>query len=300
MKHNSSDGMQSSLVKLYSPATKKDFLHVARDYLSGWVYSRPLDDSLLNYWTTLARFQPENIRIAYRGNEPKAAIHGEINSTGGIVHLMATRPDGGEDAFALLDQFERQVRAHGGTRMSGPHWASTPFYGGYVLGNEPLIPSWDTNGTCVLVRAGYRMEIRGVLMVRSLVAEIPHEPTPAGYEIVPEARPPEFDARPFGYHALQNGQKVAHCFCRLYPHLSAPTGGTIGQIGNVSTEADHRGHGLARVMVTLCLRDLREMGAAEAIVATSLDNFSALKSYGNAGFARRYNANWWTKDLAGS
>jgi len=292
--------MQSLRIKPFSPETQPGFLTVAREYLTGWVYSRPPDESLLNYWSSLTQFQPDHIWIAYRGNEPQVVLHGEIHSQGGIVHLLASRSGAGDDAFAVLDQFERLVRAKGGTQLSGPHWASSSFYGGYVLGNEPLIPSWDTNGTCALVRAGYRMEIRGVLLVRSLEAEIPPEPVPAGYEIVPVPRSPEFDARPFGYHALQNGQKAAHCYCRYYPHLSAPNGGSVGQIGNVSTEADHRGRGLSRIMVKKCLRDLREMDAAEALIATGLDNFPALKSYENAGFIRRYNLNWWTKNLVPS
>jgi len=289
--------MNSPPVKIYSPETQLDFLQVTQEYLAGWVYSRPPDAPLLNHWSTLANFQPDNIRIAYRGTEPQAALHGEIHSQGSIVHLLASRPNGGAEAFALLDGFELEVRAKGGSHLSSPHWASSPFYGGYVLGNEPLIPSWDTNGTCAFVRAGYRMEIRGVLMVCSLAAEIPQEPLPVGYEMISVFRPPEFDARPFGYHAVQNGQKAAHCHARFYPHLSAPNGKPVGQVGNVTTEADHRGRGLARILVKRCLRDLRDMGAAEALIATSLDNFPALKSYENAGFERRYNMNWWMKNL---
>ena len=79
--------------------------------------------------------------------------------------------------------------------------------------------------------------------------------------------------------------------------MTASGGGPVGQIGNVSTEADHRGRGLARIMVKKCLQDLREMGAAETLIATSLDNFPALKSYENAGFERRYNINHWVKNL---
>jgi ribosomal protein S18 acetylase RimI-like enzyme len=289
--------MKSSRIKTFSPETRADFLTVVQEYLAGWVYSRPADESLLNHWQTLAHFQPDNIRIAYRNNEPQAVLHGEIHSQGGTAHLLASRPGAGEEVFPLLVQFEQQVRAKGGNQLSGPHWASSPFYGGYVLGNEPYIPSWDTHGTCALVRTGFRMEIRGVLMVRSLETEIPQDPLPAGYEIVPVPRSPEFDAHPFGYHALQNGQKAAHCYCRFYPHLAAPTGGPVGQIGNVSTEADHRGRGLARIMVKMCLRDLREMNATEALIATGLDNFPALKSYENAGFERRYNMNWWMKNI---
>jgi ribosomal protein S18 acetylase RimI-like enzyme len=289
--------MKSPLIRIFSPETQLDFLQVTREYLAGWVYSRPPDAPLLNHWSTLANFQPANIRIAYRETEPQAALHGEIHSQGGIVHLLASRPGGGEEAFALLKQFEQEVCTKGGTQLSGPHWASSPFYGGYVLGNEPLIPSWDTNGTCAFVHAGYRMEIRGVLMVCSLAEDIPQEHLPAGYEIVPVSRPLEFDARPFGYHAVQNGQKAAHCHARFYPHLSAPNGRPVGQVGNVTTEADHRGRGLARILVKRCLGDLRNMGAAEALIATSLDNFPALKSYENAGFTRRYNMNWWVKSI---
>lgn len=279
------------------PDQPDDFLAVAGDYLRGWVYSRPPDRPLLNHWKSLAGFQPDQIRIAYRGDTPRAVLHGELHDQGGTVHLLASRPDAGEDAFALLNQFDRLIQSRAGRQWRGPFWGSAVFYGGYVLGNEPYIPSWDTPGTCAFVRAGCRMEIRGVLLVRPLQDEIPQEPVPAGYEIVPAARGPEYDAQPFGYHALFQGQKAAHCYARFYPHLTAPGGGPVGQVGNVTTEANHRGQGLARIMVKRCLRDLRAMGAAEALIATSLDNFPALKAYENAGFERRFNMNYWVKDL---
>ena len=71
----------------------------------------------------------------------------------------------------------------------------------------------------------------------------------------------------------------------------------MGQIGHVGTDAEHRGKGLSRVMVQMCLMRLREWGASEALIATGLDNFPALRSYENAGFERRYNTNEWSKTL---
>ena len=47
----------------------------------------------------------------------------------------------------------------------------------------------------------------------------------------------------------------------------------------------------------LCLKRLQEWGAAEALIATGLDNYPALRSYERAGFVRRYNINEWSKDL---
>ena len=54
-------------------------------------------------------------------------------------------------------------------------------------------------------------------------------------------------------------------------------GKPTGQIGNVTTESEHRNRGLARIMVAMSLRRLAEMGGGEALIATGLDNEPALR-----------------------
>lgn len=279
----------------FSPQTRADFVRVANEYLGGWPYTKPLDDRLLDHWPTHPNFQPENVWIAYREGQPQAVLHGHLHERGGSAYLLGARTGAIEEARWLLEQFEAKVRAAGLKQLWGPHWASAQFYGGYVLGLEQGIPSWDSDGTGAFVEAGYRIDIRGVVMVCSLARPIELEPCPAGYEIVPPPPWEEFDATTLGYHAHFQGKKVAHCYCRLYPHLTAPRGGIVGQIGNVTTDEAHRGKGLARTLCKMCLRELQRLGASEALIATSLDNFPALRAYERAGFQRRYNINFWVK-----
>jgi len=281
----------------FKPESWPEAKSLANAYLAGWAYSKQLDDRLFDHWQTTDRFQPDNLQLAYRNGRPRAFLHGEIQGEKATAHLVAMQPGAVAEGLDLLRAFETKARQAGAKNLYGPHWATALFYGGYVLGNEPSIPQWDQDGTSLFVAAGFRIEIRGVLMVCQLNEAASQEPVPAGYAVVPVPCGPEFDARPFGYHATFNGEKAAHCYCRLYPNLSAPRGGIVGQVGNVTTQEPHRGKGLARMMVKRCLDDLRRMGAAEALIATSLDNEPALRAYERAGFQRRYSINFWSKAL---
>jgi len=206
-------------------------------------------------------------------------------------------PGAAEEAACLLNRFVEKARPAGVKRVVGPHWDSTIFYGGYVLGLEPYHPSWPADATEAYVRAGFRITHAGVILVRDLREEVTLENMPEGYEVVEANRAPEFDARPFGLHAVNDGLEAAHCYARLYPHLLSPHGGPVGQIGNVTTDAAHRGKGLARVMTLMCLHRLRAWGADEALIATGFENYPALRAYERAGYERRYNINEWSKDL---
>jgi ribosomal protein S18 acetylase RimI-like enzyme len=285
-------------VRTFSSQTEQDFLSVTNAYLKGWPYTRPIDTPLIAHWKTLPYFQPENIWVAYRSATPRAVLHGEFRiPERPFIHLLAMPSGAAEEAAWLLGQFEERARASGAKRLIGPHWNSTVFYGGYVLGLEPYHPHWAADGTEAYVRAGFRITLAGVVLIRELNDGVPLEECPAGYQIVDVDRPPEFDARAFGLHALCDGQKAAHCYARFYPHLMSPRGGPVGQIGNVTTDAAHRGKGLARIMTLMCLHRLREWGAADVLIATGLENFPALRAYERAGFTRRYNINEWSKDL---
>jgi ribosomal protein S18 acetylase RimI-like enzyme len=166
-----------------------------------------------------------------------------------------------------------------------------------VIGLEPYLPSWGTGAIESFVRAGYRMGPSDVVLVRDLSEPVQQDPMPDGYEIVEVEPAPEYDADVFGYHALRHGRKAAHCYARCYPHLLSPSGQAIGQIGNVTTEPEHRNRGLARTMVQMSLARLAEKGAGEALIATGLENGPALHAYERTGYRRRYLITEWMKDL---
>lgn len=282
--------------RAFCAETRADFMALVNGHIAGWPYSRPIDDALVDHWASLSRFQPANVWVAYRDGRPTAAMHGEILEKLAATHILAMRPGAVADGVWLLGEFANAARAAGRTTMYGPYWGTTEFYAGHVMAAEPCVPSWDRDGVDAFIGAGYRPLINGVWMTRDLDALPDARPAPEGYEIVPVAHR-EFGARGFGYHALFAGAKAAHCMARHYPALQAPRGGTVGQIGNVTTLEPHRGKGLAGIMVAMCLRDLRAMGAAEALIATSLDNPPALRCYERAGFRRRHHVFMWAREL---
>ncbi len=283
--------------RAFCAETRAAFVDLVNGHLAGWPYSKPIDDALVDHWAPLPRFQPPHVWVAYRDGRPTAALHGEILEKLAATHMLAMRPGAAADGIWLLGEFEKAARAAGRPMMYGPYWGTTEFYAGYVMAAEPCVPSWDRDGVDAFIGAGYRPLINGVWMTRDLDAVAEIRPAPEGYEIVPVPHH-EFGARGFGYHALFAGAKAAHCMARYYPTLQAPRGGTVGQIGNVTTLEPHRGKGLAGIMVAMCLRDLRAMGAAEALIATSLDNPPALRCYERAGFKRRHHVAMWAKELA--
>jgi GNAT superfamily N-acetyltransferase len=254
----------------------------------------------MSHWEDLSAYQPENILILFEADRPIVVLHGELVTDGSaIVHLLAVRPGKAEEAADLLRFYESVAGNAGFAHLIGPHWGSARFYGGYILGREPYHPHWGVDATEAFIRAGWRISQPGVVLVRDLSSTIDNEPDPDGYTIVEVTPSPEFTARVFGFHAQQNGQKVAHCYARWYPYLSASTGGTIGQIGNVTTEPRHRSLGLARVMVERSFQRLRDLGAREALISTGLDNLPALRAYENTGFQRRHSINEWSKSIQG-
>jgi GNAT superfamily N-acetyltransferase len=182
-------------------------------------------------------------------------------------------------------------------QLTGPSPASALFYGGYILGSEPYHPHWAVEGTEAYVRAGYHITAAEVLMVRDLTKPIAVDESLQGYEIVeaPDAR--EYGARAFGFLGMHSNHEIAYCYARLYPALIGPSGGAVGQSGGVATGEAHRGHGLARVMTQMCLRQLAAWGGAEAILSTGLNNGPALRAYERAGFERRHHACEWTRTL---
>jgi ribosomal protein S18 acetylase RimI-like enzyme len=267
-------------------------------FTAGWPYSRPIDEALVRHWTTVPTFEPEHMLTAWRDGKPRAFLHGELAEpgTGGIMILAVLAEDAADGAW-LLGEWERRLREKGLTHARGPGWRSGAFYGGFVIGQEPYLPSWATGAIESFVRAGYRMGPSDVVLVRDLSEPIEQSRTPEGYEIVEIEPTPEYDADVFGYHAVRDGRNAAHCYARLYPNLRSPAGRPVGQIGNVTTQPEHRNRGLARTMVQMSLRRLAEMGAAEALIATGLENGPALRAYERAGYRRRYLITEWMKDL---
>lgn len=285
-------------IREFGPETESDAVALINAYIAGWPYCRPIDRPLLAYWRTLGEIlQPQHMLLAYVDGVPRAFLHGEVRPRYGFIHLLATAPGAVAEGRRLVDEFEARAAETGKRELTGPSWSSALFYAGYILGREPCQPHWATDTTQVFVHSGYRIGTPGVLMKADLTPEIALEPLPAGYLLDEVEFPPEFDAQPFCYIARHEGGQVALCGARLYPHLAAPGGGSIGQVGHVNTQEMHRGKGLARILTKYCLHRLRKMGAVESLLATSLDNFPALAAYERAGFVRWELMPVWSKAM---
>lgn len=292
--------MDELTVRPFGDAVQLDAIRTINAYLANWPYARLVDESLITHWKGLPAFQPENFLIAYRSGVACACAHGELAEERRQmnVHLLAVMPGAVTDAVRLLQCLEEKARAKGLERLVGPHWAAAAFYGGYMLGREPYHPHWAIVGTEAYVRAGFFISLFGALMVRDLAREVVVDEAPAGYDIVEAMNCEEYDARAFGFLAHWQGERVAHCYARLYPHLQAARNGTVGQVGDVRTAEAHRGRGLARVMTQMCLARLKAWGATEVLIATRLDNAPALRAYERAGFERRHFIAEWSKQLS--
>lgn len=285
-------------IRAFGPKRAADAIEVINSYIAGWPYVRPVDAALVDHWRTLPAYQPKHIRLAYRNGEARAFLHGQVyEDQRFMIHLLALKRGAVEEAVRLLADAERRARTLDLTHLVGPNWRALIFYAGYVLGQEPYHPHWAAEATEAYVRAGFRLSHAGVLMVADLKRRLALEQPPAGYEVREIERKPEFGGLPFGYAAFVHDERASYCYGRLYPGLRAPGGGIVGQLGHVETDEAHRGRGLARVLCRLGLRRLRDLGAAEALICTGLNNIPALRVYERVGFARRYNLNGWSKAL---
>ena len=278
--------------------TANDFIYVVNGAISGWRYVRRIDIELLRHWRTIDSYQPENIKVLYERERPVAILHGEIEEKGrGIVHFLAVLPGSVEAASRLLEHFESRAREHSATGLIGPHHITKKFYGGFILGAEPYHPHWAVDATDAYTRAGWRVNQTALLMIRELSRTIDLETHPVDYEVVEATPDAEYSAEVFGYHAVKEGEIAALCYARWYPNLLDPTGGSIGQIGNVRTEDGHRSKGLARTLVKRCVDKLRRFGASSVLIATGFDNAPALRAYERAGFQRRHCLFEWAKEV---
>ena len=293
--------MNSSIVH-FTAQRAGDLIETINASTADWPHCCPINADLLAYWqNSRPEFRPKNILMHYIGDRCMGILHGEQHSDTAHVHLLALRPDSAaaETGLALLREWEHLARQRHLQRLVSGTWRASLYYCGYILGNEPYHPHWSTAGTNAYLRAGFRISHPGIILTCKLPRpESVIERPPSGYEIVEVTPSPEHCAQPFGFHAMCNGVKAAHCYARLYPHLlCAPGGKPTGQIGNVTTEPDHRNRGLARIMVGMSLRRLAEMGAGESLIATGLDNEPALRAYERCGFERRHFIMEWSKSL---
>jgi len=285
-------------IREFGPETEADAVALVNAYIAGWPYCRPVDRRLIEHWKTLGLlFQPHNMLLAYADGLPRAFLHGEARREHGFIHLLATAPGATADGMRLVAEFESRVV--GQRALMGPSWNAAVFYAGYILGREPCQPHWASDSTRVFTRMGYRIGAPAVLMKAELAREIETEPLPEGYTLDEASFPAEFDARPFCFIARRLDEQVALCGARLYPYQPAPGGGIIGQVGHVNTQEAHRGKGLARILTKQCLHRLREWGAVESLLATSLDNYPALAAYERAGFRRWELMPVWEKTMPG-
>lgn len=270
---------------------------MVNNYVAGWPYTRMVDAKLVAHWKTLPRFQPESMWIAYRDGHPRAFLHGEREGDQLFVHLLALMPGAAEEGVWLLREMEACARGQGIRKLIGPHYRTNVFYGAYVLGCEPYHPHWAIEGTEVWVRAGFTITLQGIVQIRGVSNPVTMDPVPAGYTVEEMPERCEFDARTTGFRALYGGKEVAHCHARLYLELKDRSGLPVGQIGHVGTDTEHQGKGLARVLCQMSAARLQRWGGGECLVATSLNNPSAMRAYEKAGFERRFTMVEWTKTI---
>ncbi len=288
--------MTDRKLKQFDPGHAAVQMELVNRFTAGWPYSRPIDSGLIAHWQSIERFQPENMLTAWEAGVPAAFLHGEVHGDNGHINILAVQPAHANAGAWLLNEWEHRLVGCGVRQVRGPSARAGAFYGGFVIGLEPYLPSWATGAIDAFIRAGYRMGPPDVLMTLDLTHRIDQDPISEGYEIIEVEPEPEYTAEVFGYHALSRRSKAAHCYARIYPQLPGASG-AIGQIGNVTTEPEHRNRGLARCMVQKSLRRLAAMGATEALIATGLENAPALRAYERVGFRRLHLITEWIRDL---
>jgi ribosomal protein S18 acetylase RimI-like enzyme len=67
-------------------------------------------------------------------------------------------------------------------------------------------------------------------------------------------------------------------------HFDLTIDGDIARIGRVIIDPTHRGHGLARTLVTLAVEQARSLGASELRLNVIAGNEPAIRTYLRAGF----------------
>lgn len=285
-------------IRPFEAAADDDVILLVNEYTANWPYSTPIDASVLGHWRSMGdRYQPEHLLVAYRQGVPRAFLHGERTEEFFDVHLLAVAPGAVSEAMGLLRRIE-SVAARGTPTMLGPTHRAWRWYNGHVLGHEPLHPHWERDATEAFVRSGWLLGHAKVMLVADLSTGIHRTPCPEGYEVIETEAEPEFSARVLRFAAMHWGTEVAQCLGRHFERLQSPGGGSVGQLGFVGTDEQHRNRGLATHLVLRSLQRLRDWGASECLIVTEFENSPALRAYEHAGFERRLNLNMWSKDLA--
>jgi GNAT superfamily N-acetyltransferase len=286
-------------VQSFEPGLADEIIAVVNAYVADWPYTRPIDEALIKNWQTKENFQPANVLLARRDGKAVAFLHGELRDEGARIHLLAVPPGEVLAAAWLLEQFEAKVREAKLAKISGPHWWSQTFYASYLIGHECGHPHWAVRANEAFARGDFVVKGADTFMVRDLSEPIELAPPPEGYEIREmKGYGNEFGAEAFSHRAFFNGEEIAHCYCRLFPHIPAPDGKPVGQFGHVGTDEAHRGKGIARRMVNAGLAKLRDMGASEALIVTQQSNVPAMRSYRRSGYQQHHVLLSWQKELA--
>jgi len=286
-------------IRTFDEMTANDAVAVINAYTANWPYTRAINNGLLAHWRSQGeRYQPRHMLIAYADGQPQAFLHGERAGKVHFINVLAMCPGAVDAATVLLQHMEMQARAEGMQRLVSPCWRANAFYGGYLCGCEPYHPHWAIDGTEAYVRAGFHISHPAVILIRDMAQPVAIGALPEGYLLSEAETGEEYEAAAFRYVAMHDGVEAATCTARLYPQLLSPHGGAVGQLGFVGTNEAHRGKGLAKVLVNHSLQRLTDMGAAETLIATGLENYPALRAYEACGFRRRYNINEWSKYLS--
>ncbi len=207
-------------------------------------------------------------------DQPVVFVHGERIGKQHYIHFFAFIPGHKADAITVLKEIIEKAHADGIEGFCSPSNMACGFYAGYIGPFQPCHPHWTVEGTEALVEAGFLLTTPSILMSRDLRAEILLQEGPPSYEMKEEVSE-EFLAKAFRYATYFEGKEVAACSARLYPHLKSH-GSPVGHIGFIGTDMAHRGRGLARIQVLLCLKRLKEWGGKEPLLEVDMDNPSAI------------------------
>jgi mycothiol synthase len=184
----------------------------------------------------------------------------------------------------------------------------------------------DTARMAWLTRHGFQPQtLRTLRFVRPLSDSIPDPQLPVGFSIRPVAGPAEVEAlvalhrAAFGTDNMTveerrammsgpdylpeldlvavapNGRLAGFCACGIPVAENAVTGRSEGHTDPIGVHPDFQKQGLARALILIGLRLLRERGLAQAALGTSSENVAMQAAARSAGFQLESSKVWFSK-----
>jgi mycothiol synthase len=181
----------------------------------------------------------------------------------------------------------------------------------------------------LLEASGFEQQPGGsVALSRSLAEPLPEPSLPAGFTICPSAGEQEIEAwvrlhrlawgtenmavderwsmlhTPFYDPALDlvavapDGSLAAYCVCWFSEEENRLTGRKDGYTDPIATHPDYQRRGLARALLLIGLRLLKERGIETARMGTARENLGMLNVTEGVGFKIAAETLWFSKDIA--